>query len=141
MQFSPPSVTPSGNTEVSVTVSQAAAVGNFTITLVGVSGATIRTAPFQLVITPGPIQILYVAVPAAVAILVVLGFTLRRRSRRSLRRAAVEELLRASEADQGYVATARVIARLEELRATNQVDESTYQRLKREYEKRLEKSK
>ena len=48
--------------------------------------------------------------------------------------------MKATEADKGYVATARVIARLEELRATDQIDESTYQKLKREYEKRLEKS-
>jgi DNA-binding SARP family transcriptional activator len=66
---------------------------------------------------------------------------LQRRRRRSRKRAALEQLLKASEADKGYVATARVLARLEELRAMNQVDESTYQKLKREYEKRLEKSK
>jgi len=53
----------------------------------------------------------------------------------------VEELLRSAEADTGYVATARVIARLEELRAMGKVDESTYQRLRKEYEKRLERSK
>jgi len=140
LQFSPPSISPSGNTVVTVTVSQTASVGNFTITLLGVSGTTTRTASFQLIITPGPIQALYVALPAIAAIMIVLGVTLQRRRKRSRKTAVVEELLRASEADKGYVATARVIARLEELRATNQVDESTYQKLKREYEKRLEKS-
>jgi len=141
IQFNPTSVTPTGNTVVVVAASETAAIGNFTITLLGVSGTTIRTAPFHLLINPGPIETLYVALPAAAVVLIVLGVTLQRRRRRSQKRAAVEELLRASEADKGYVATARVIARLEELRATNQVDESTYQRLKREYEKRLEKSK
>lgn len=141
LQFNPTSVRPTGNTEVTVTVSETAAVGNFTVTLLGVSGATIRTASFRLLITPGPIQALYVTVPAAAAILIVLAVTLQRRRNRTRKRAAVEELLRASEADMGYVATARVITRLEDLRAKNQVDESTYQKLKREYEKRLEKSK
>jgi len=140
LQFSPPSVTPSGNTVVTVTVSETAAVGNFTITLLGVSGTTIRTASFRLLITPSPMQALYVALPATAAIVIVLGVTLQRRRKRSRKNATVEELLRASEADRGYVATARVIARLEELRATDQVDEATYQKLKREYEKQLEKS-
>jgi hypothetical protein len=141
LQFSPTSVTPTGNAEVTVTVAETAAVGNFTVTLLGVSGTTIRTASFQLLITPGPIQALYVALPATAAVLIVLEVALHRRRRRSQKRAVIEELLRASEADNGYVATARVIARLEELRTTNQLDESTYQKLKREYEKRLERSK
>jgi len=141
MQFNPSSVTPTGNTVVVITASETAAVGNFTVTLLGVSGTTIRTIPFRLIITPGPIEALYVAFPAAAAVLIVLGVTLDRRRRRSRKRAAVEELLRASEADKGYVATAGVLARLEDLRGTNQIDESTYQKLKREYEKRLERSK
>jgi len=141
LQFNPASVTPTGNTEVTVTVSETAALGNFTLTLLGVSGTTIRTARFQLIINPGPIEAIYVTLPVAAAVLIVLGVTVQRRRRRSRKRAVVEELLRASEADKGYVATARLIARLEELRATKEVDESTYQKLRREYEKRLEKSK
>jgi len=142
LQFSPPSVTPTGNAEVNVTVAESAVTGNFTITLLGVSGTTIRTATFQLLITPGSALTLDVALTViAMIAIVTVAITLQRRSRRSRRRAVVEEMLKASEAEKGYVATAGVIARLEELRATNQVDESTYQRLKREYEKRLERSK
>lgn len=141
LQFSPSTVTPSGNTQVTVVVSETAAVGNFTVTLLGVSGQTLHTASFQLLISAGPIRAVYVALPIALAIVIIFAVTTRSRRKRSRKRAAVEEMLRASEADKGYVATARVIARLEELRARNQVDESTYQKLKREYEKRLEKSK
>ena len=141
VQYSPLSVIPTGNTEVTLTVSETAEVGNFTITLLAVSGATIHTFPIQLVITPGPIRALYVALPVTVAVAILLAIILQRRRKRSRRKAAIEELLKATEADSGYVATARVIARLEELRAMNQVDESTYQKLKKEYEKRLEKSK
>jgi len=141
VQFSPASITPSGNAEATVAVSQTAPLGNFTITLLGVSGPTIHTVSFQLEITRGPIQgILAILVGTAVAVLVA-AVLLQRRKQRSRKRAALDELLKASEADKGYVATARVIARLEELRATNQVDEATYQKLKKEYEKRLEKSK
>ena len=141
LSFSPSSVTPTGNSVATIAVSQTAAVGNFTLTLLAVSRSTVRTATFQLIIVPGPIQSVYVALPAAVIMLAVLGVMVHRRRKRSQKRAVVEELLKAGEADEGYVATARVIARLEELRAANQVDESTYQKLKREYEKRLEKSK
>jgi hypothetical protein len=141
LQFSPATVRPSGTTKLTVAVSETAAVGNFTITLLGVSGQTVHTTSFQLLISAGPIQIVYVTLPVAAAILILFAVTMRRRRKRSRKRAAVEELLRASEADKGYVATARVVARLEELRATNQVDEATYQKLKKEYEKRLEKSK
>ena len=141
VQFNPASLTPSGNAEATVVASQSAQIGNFTITLLGVSGPLIHTVSFQLDITPGPIQATFVVIPAVVVIVLIAVVLVQRRMRRSRKRAALEELLRASEADKGYVATARVIARLEELRAMNQVDESTYQKLKREYEKRLEKSK
>ena len=141
VQFNPPSLTPSGSAQVTVTASQSAQIGNFTITLLAVSGSLIHTVSFQLEITQGPVNAIFVVTPAALVIVFVGLVLVQRRRRRSRKRAALEELLKASEADKGYVATARVIARLEELRATNQVDESTYQKLKREYENRLEKSK
>jgi hypothetical protein len=141
VQFNPESVTPSGNVEATIAVSRSAQVGNFTITLLGVSGPLIHTVSFQLEITPGPIQATFIVIPAVVVIVLIAGMLIQRRMRRSHKRAALEELLKTSKADKGYVATARVIARLEELRGMNQVDESTYQKLKREYEKRLEKSK
>ena len=141
VQFNPASLTPSGSAEVTITASQSAQIGNFTITLLGVSGPLIHTVSFRLEITPGPVNATFIVIPMVLVIVFIGGVLIQRRRRRSDKRAALEELLKASEADKGYVATARVIARLEELRATNQVDESTYQKLKREYEKRLEKSK
>jgi len=141
VQFNPVSLTPSGNAEVTVTASRSAQIGNFTVTLVGISGPIIHTVSIRLEITPGPIHTTLIVVPALLVALIIGAGLFQRRRRRSRKRAALEELLKATEADKGYVATARVIARLEELRAMNQVDESTYQKLKREYEKRLEKSK
>jgi hypothetical protein len=140
LQFSPASVTPSGNTQATVTVSETASMGNYTMILLAVSGTTVHTTSIQLVITPGPIEVVYAALSVVIVIVILTGTLLMRR-RRFRKKAAVRELLKASEADKGYVATARVIARLEELRATGQVDESTYQKLKSEYERRLKKSK
>lgn len=140
LHFSPVSLTPSGTTTVSVAVSWSTATGNYTIALLGVSGSLSHNVSFQLVITRGPFQVIYVLLAALAIILIAVALLVQTRSKRRRRAAAVEELIKHASADKGYVATARVIARLEELRAMNQVDEATYQRLKREYEKRLEKS-
>ncbi|MFC1506640.1 hypothetical protein ACFLQ6_06180 [Thermoproteota archaeon] len=43
--------------------------------------------------------------------------------------------------DQDYLAIARALARIEELRAGEKLDEETYRRLKKEYESKLEKAK
>lgn len=71
------------------------------------------------------------------------AFWMRRRLISKLpkeRSAEVQELLAQLEAkgDRDYLATARALTRLEELRAKDKIDEETYQKLKREYEKRLE---
>lgn len=43
--------------------------------------------------------------------------------------------------DKDYMSIARALARIEELRATEKLDEETYRRLKKEYESKLEKAK
>jgi len=140
-QFSPPSLAPKGNVTVTLTVSQSASLGNFTVTLLGVSTSTTHSASIQLNITRGPLQTYY-AIAAAFAILIsVAALILRRRNRRARRLAAAEAMLKPASADKGYVTTAGAIARLEELRANNQVDSATYEKLRKEYERRLEKSK
>lgn len=143
LQFNPPSIIPSGTATVNVVVSNAAQVGNYTITLLAMSGSLSHKTSFQLRVSSGPLQANFMLLTGAGSGLVVLGavgLMLRSRGRRRRRRIVLEELLKQASADTGYVATARVIARLEELRAMGKVDEDTYQRLKKEYEKRLEKS-
>lgn len=143
-QFDPTSVTPSGTSAVNVTVSGSVPAGNYTVTLLAVSGSLSHKASFQLIVSAGPVRfdytMLLVAAGSLLIIIAVLGLVLRSRGRHRRREAALEELLKQAETDTGYVATARVIARLEELRAMGKVDEETYQHLKKEYEKRLEKS-
>jgi hypothetical protein len=145
-QFTPSSsIVPSGTVTINVTVPGSAQVGNYTVTFLGVSGSLTHKATLQLNISSGPLQsnfmFLVLGVALLIAILTSLGLVLRFRGRRQQREAVLEELLKQASADTGYVATARVIARLEELRAIGKVDEATYQQLKKEYEKRLEKSK
>jgi hypothetical protein len=140
-QFDPPSIKPRGNITVTLTASQSATLGTFTVTLLGVSPSTTHSLSLQLTITRGPLQTYY-ALAATFAALVLAGaLALRRRNRRARRLAAAEAMLKHGSADKGYVTTAGAIARLEELRANKQVDSATYEKLRREYEKRLEKSK
>jgi hypothetical protein len=140
VRFEPASIVPSGTVTVNVAVSTFASVGNYTITLLGVSESISHKVSFQLNIAQGVIQVAYLFIAFIAAVVLAAVILLRRRGKQKRRIAAVEELIKQSSADKGYVATARVIASLEELRALNKVDESTYLRLRKEYEKRLEKS-
>lgn len=143
LQFDPPSIIPSGTTTVNVIVSNAALAGNYTVTILAISGSLSHKTSFQLEVSPGPIQAnfsLLLTAGFALVLLIVVALIFRSRRRNRQREQVLEELLKQASADTGYVATARVIARLEELRAMGRIDENTYQRLKREYEKRLEKS-
>ena len=85
------------------------------------------------------LQLLVVGV--LIFIVGVAFFYRRSRSKRRQREMVVEELIKQAAGDSGYLATARAIARLEELRALGKVDDATYQKLKKEYEKRVERSK
>jgi hypothetical protein len=144
-QFNPPSIIPSGTATLNMIVSGSVPSGNYTINLLAVSGSLSHKASFQLSVIPAPFKpdfmLLTWAIVAVVIVLVAVAVILRSRARRRRGEAALEELIKQAAADTGYVATARVIARLEELRAMGKVDEGTYQRLKKDYEKRLEKSK
>jgi hypothetical protein len=144
VQFDPASIIPSGTSTVNISVASDAQLGNRTITLLGVSGSLNHKVTVQLYVTQGPIQVIFpvLGVAAVIVVALVLALFVRRsRGVRRQREAVVEELLKQASGDSGYVATARAIARLEELRALGKVDETTYQKLKKEYEKRLEKSK
>jgi hypothetical protein len=141
--FSPSSVIPSGSTTAIVLVSTTVQVGNYTVAILAVSGGLNHRMSFQLNVTSGPVST-WPTLPIAAGLMLVLlgalGLVLHSRRQRRKREAALEELLKQASADSGYVATARVLARLEELRGMDKVDEGTYQRLKKEYEKRLERS-
>jgi len=141
--FSPSSVIPSGSTTANVMVSTTAQVGNYSVAILAVSGAVSHRMSFQLNVTSGPVSrwpVLPISAGVVLVLLGALGLVLRARRQRRRKEAALEELLKQASADSGYVATARVLARLEELRGMDKVDEGTYQRLRKEYEKRLERS-
>jgi len=143
IQFSPSSVTPSGTTIVTFSVAYNAQPGNRTVVLLGISGSLTHRAVVELTVTRGPTQILLQIIVGAVLIFIIglAIFYRRSRSQRRQRKMVVEELIKQAAGDSGYLATARAIARLEELRALGKVDDATYQKLKKEYERRVERSK
>jgi hypothetical protein len=143
VQFNPNSVVPSATTTVTISVAYNAQLGNHSITLLGVSGSLTHRVVVELTITRGPTQVLLAVLVFGIliAVTILAVFYRRSRSRRHQREVVVEELIKQASGDSGYIATARAIARLEELRALSKVDDATYQKLKKEYEKRLEKSK
>lgn len=141
LKFNHTSLAPGTSIAVRLEVSNFASIGNYTLTLLGVSGSLTHRVSLQLNIFPGPIQAVYLLVTIVAVVAVASVFVVRRRGERRRKEAAIENLIRDASTDKGYVATARALARLEELRSTNAVDENTYQKLRKEYEKRLEKSK
>jgi hypothetical protein len=141
VKSNPASLIPSGTSTLAISVSFNAPLGNHTITILAVSGSLSHRASVRLHVNPGPFQPTLILTALAAIIVLAVALILRSRKRRSLREEAVEQLIKEAKADTGYVTTVRVIAHLEELRAEGKVDEATYQRLRKEYEKRLEKSK
>jgi len=145
VQFDPVTVNPSSTSIANVVASSTTEPGNYTITLLAVSGSLTHKTTLRLIIQQGPLQADFTTLlvgSGAFFILIGIAFSIARsRVKRKEREAALEKILKPASTDTGYVATARVIATLEELRAMGQVDETTYQKLRKEYERRLEKSK
>jgi len=76
-----------------------------------------------------------------VAIGIVASFVIYRRLKTRGRADEVEEPQLQPGEDREYLAIARALTRLEELRATEKIVEYAYQRLRKEYEEKLEKAK
>jgi len=142
VRFTPSSIVPSGTAIVTVSVGYDARLGNQTIILLGVSGSITHQITLRLYVIGAVLQPTLLVFMFGVIISSTAAFIYWRRSQsnRRQREAVVEDLIKQASGDAGYVATARAIARLEELRALRKIDDGTYLRLKREYEKRLEKS-
>jgi len=77
----------------------------------------------------------YLAIFGVTSITATISLLIYQRRRRRMRRRMLE-LPEPSE-DMDYMAVARALARLEELKARKKIDEKTYHRLKREYEQKL----
>jgi len=144
--FAPNPVVPTGSANLTIYTLASTPPGSYNLTVAASGGGKTHLASAILTVaekgySSSLTTILVVIVVFVVALLFGV-FWMRRRLISKLPKehsAEVQELLAQLEAkgDRDYLATARALTRLEELRATEKVDEETYQRLKREYEKRL----
>jgi hypothetical protein len=107
-----------------------APVGRYNLTAVASGGGTIRAAALSLVVKEPwwrPLSLALAALAAALAILGVYMALKRRRIKGA----------RAGKPDEEYLAAARALAKLEEMRALGKITDLDYQKLKEEYERRL----
>jgi len=130
--FSESSMLPRSSTQLSIVTSATTPVGTFTVVIVAEGGGKEHSKTITLTIRPAPASNEWVVLLAfALVICAVLGFTFWRR-----RRASGEFRL---EEDKDSLAVVRALARLEELKATGKVSNEEYEKLRKEYDHRLEK--
>jgi len=144
--FVPNPIVPTASANLTIYTSASTPPGSYNLTIAASGGGKTHLASAILIVTEKGYSPSSTAIGIAIVIFVVAisigAFWMRRRLISKLpkeRSAEVQALLAQLEAkgDRDYLAIARALTRLEELRATERIDEETYQKLKREYEKRL----
>ena len=147
--FAPDPIVPTGSANLTIHTLTSTPAGSYNLTVAATGGGRTHITSAILTVAERGYSPSSTTVGVVIVIFVValslIAFWVRRRLSSKLpkeRSAEVLELLAQLEAkgDRDYLATARALTRLEELRAADRVDEKTYQLLKREYEKRLEVS-
>jgi len=144
--FEPNLIVPTGSANLTIYTLASTPPGSYNLTIAASGGGKTHLASAILTVaekgySPSSTTIGVVIVVFVVAISIG-AFWMRKRLISKLpkeRSAEVQALLAQLEAkgDRDYLATARALTRIEELRAKERIDEETYQKLKREYEKRL----
>lgn len=109
-----------------ITCSPDAPIGRYNITVIASGGGSIRSLALGLVVREAWWRPLGLASAALAIALALLGAY-----------AALRRRAKAGGPDEEYLAAARAIARLEELKALGRITESEYRRLREEYERRL----
>lgn len=130
--FNPSAITPSKASRLTLKASSSAEVGSYNLTVVGVGGGVTRYAPLKLEVAEGKSFRLNVYLASILAASSAAGLAAARFRKRRIE--AREKRL-----DKEYLAYARAVAKLEELKARGKIDEETYNRLYREYEEKLKK--
>ncbi len=145
--FAPNLIVPTGSANLTIYILASTPPGSYNLTVAASGGGKTHLASAILTVAERGLSSSSTTILVVIAVFVVAlsfgAFWMRRRLISKLpkeRSAEVQELLAQLEAkgDRDYLATARALTRLEELRAKDKIDEETYQKLKREYEKRLE---
>jgi len=134
--FRPSAVKPPSSTTLTISTGDDTPTGLYNITVLASSGAKVRRTTIVLVINQAFIPFVFSGVnPFVMAGAIGLGGILAAIAIRGLM--AQRGAARSPAVDKEYLAAARALARLEEMRAHGKIDEATYQRLKKEYDERL----
>lgn len=129
-RFSRNPAQPPSSVLLEVICSANAPVGRYNITAIASGGGIIRATALSLVIKEAWWRAPGSALAALATILALLGSYMALRRRRARR-------ARAGKPDWEYLAAARALARLEELKALGRITDSDYQKLREEYERKL----
>ncbi|HID16747.1 TPA: hypothetical protein EYP26_00475 [Candidatus Bathyarchaeota archaeon] len=130
--LNPSFITPSRASKLTLKVSSSAEVGSYNLTVVGVGGGITRYAPLEIEVIEGESFGFNVYLASILAASLAAGLAASRFRKRRIE--AREKRL-----DREYLAYARAVAKLEELKARGEIDEETYNRLCKEYEEKLGK--
>jgi len=131
--FSQSSIPPHGSTQLNIVTSPATPVGVFTALIIARGGGKEHSVAVILSIRPASSLNEWIALTVFAAfILAAIGLALWRRRRGSSAGLRLEE-------DQDALAVVRALARLEELKAVGKVTAEEYEKLRKEYDRRLER--
>lgn len=131
--FSQSLMLPHGSTQLNIVTSPTTPVGAFTTLIVARGGGKEHSVPITLTVRPASLFNERLALVGLVAfVLGAIALTLWRRRRASSTELRIEE-------DKDSLAVVRALARLEELKAVGKVSAEEYERLRKEYDNRLEK--
>ncbi len=134
--FRPSSVKPPGSTTLTIAAAEDTPTGLYNVTVLASSGAKVRRTTIILIVNQAFIPFVFSGVnPFVMAGAIGLGGILAAIAIRGLM--AQRGSAGPAAVDREYLATARALARLEEMRAHGKIDEATYERLKKEYEERM----
>lgn len=144
-KFSNVSLTPPGSAVLTLNTTRSTPAGAHNITVVGIGGGMShsiralleveRASDLPTVIAEDYSTLFTAAAVVAVVLIGVAAVALLRRRRRPSD--TLKALRNEARVDRGYVATARALAKLEELKALGQISEADYENLRKEFESRL----
>lgn len=136
--FSKALVKPTDSVALKIVTQKSSPVGSFNLTIVGESGGKIRSTYVELIIEQSLTSLfaswaIVIILTAAIAV-GTLYFVRKRRPRQQREKKPIIETV-----DKEYVAAARALAKLEEMRALGKIDQEAYEKLKTEYEEKLKR--
>jgi uncharacterized membrane protein len=126
-------ITPFKSSELTIEASKEAEAGRYNVTIVGAGGGKVKYANIMVTVVKNELNLSSISVLTisfAIAFVLTLLVFLRKVKRG-----------KESKFDRKYLAYARALARIEELKAQGKISDEEYEKLREEYEEKLKKEK